>query len=113
MLFGALQSFDIWESIEEALIIRNDGGDAGLLQHDLRNPDAIRIVCAAPGQVALVLPIPVQNAAANGSARSEWKCIHRPSINGLRSDALIGFRAVLGAILDSIIVRRGGIEIGI
>ena len=46
----------------------NDGADAGLLQHDLRNPDAIRIVGVAPGQIPLVLPIPAQNAAANGDA---------------------------------------------
>src|SRR5579864_7761069 len=66
VLFDGYQSVDIRESIEEALVIRYDRGDTRLLQHDLGNPDAIRIARAAPGQVALVLPVPIQNAAADG-----------------------------------------------
>src|SRR5207248_4374684 len=37
---------------EEALEIRDDGVDAGLLEHDLADPHGVGLARAAPGQVA-------------------------------------------------------------
>jgi len=42
------------KSGEETLVVGEDGGDAGLLEHDFRNPDAIGIAGGPPGERALV-----------------------------------------------------------
>ena len=40
------------------MIVLDHGSDARLLQHDLRQPDAVGIARAAPGQIAGVRVIP-------------------------------------------------------
>jgi hypothetical protein len=37
------------------LIIGDDRGDLGLLEHDLRNPDGIGISCSSPGKISFIL----------------------------------------------------------
>ena len=41
-------------------IIAKDRRHAGLLEHDLRHPDAVRVLCVPPRQVPGVFPVPVQ-----------------------------------------------------
>src|SRR5690242_8271987 len=36
---------------DEALVVRDDRSDLGLLQHDFRKPDAVRVACPLPGEV--------------------------------------------------------------
>ena len=52
------QRFHRGEAIEEALVIRDDGLRAGLLQHDLGNPDAVGVGGAPPGQIAMAAAVP-------------------------------------------------------
>jgi hypothetical protein len=47
--FGARQCLHIREAFQEALIVRNDRAHLGLLEHDLRYPDAVRIARTLPG----------------------------------------------------------------
>src|SRR5581483_10223978 len=42
---------EIGKASQEALVVRNHGADLRLLQHDLGQPDAIRIARVLPGQV--------------------------------------------------------------
>lgn len=46
------QSLDGGQVLHPALPIRNDRSHPGLLEHDFRDPDGVRITGAAPGQVA-------------------------------------------------------------
>src|SRR6185437_2511873 len=42
------------------------GRDSGLLQHDFREPDLVRIICSPPRQIAPISPIPLQQVSAKG-----------------------------------------------
>ncbi len=47
------------ETLQETLVIRNNGIDLRLLQHDFRNPDAIAVAALLPGQImaaSLIMP---------------------------------------------------------
>src|SRR5262249_4386583 len=61
------QRLNCRESFEESIVVGNHGGDARLLQHDLRKPDAIRIFRSSPRQVALKLAKPTQKRFAKRS----------------------------------------------
>ena len=50
------------ETFQKAIVVGHHRGDARLLQHDFRHPDAIRIAAAAPGKIALVRAKPSQEA---------------------------------------------------
>jgi hypothetical protein len=53
----------IRKALDETLEIRNDRHDLGLLQHDFRQPDQIRVAAGLPGQVvATVMALPVDDA---------------------------------------------------
>jgi hypothetical protein len=52
---GVGQALHRREAAHPALPVRDDGGHPGLLQHDLRDPDRVRVAALAPGQVALHL----------------------------------------------------------
>lgn len=65
VLGRACQRSDIRQTLEKAEIIAADGFDARLLQHDLREPDVIRLTVAPPWQVAAVFR---QTTAAAGRA---------------------------------------------
>ena len=60
VLGRACQRSDIRQTLEKAEIIAADGFDARLLQHDLREPDVIRLTVAPPWQVAAVFRKPRQ-----------------------------------------------------
>ena len=57
---------DAREAVQEALVIGQHGFHPGLLQHDLGHPDAIRILRAAPGQIAPVAVEPGEQIAPEG-----------------------------------------------
>ena len=52
----------IRERLHKPVVIADDGFDARLLEHDLRDPHAVRLAAAPPGQVARVFPVPRQQA---------------------------------------------------
>ena len=61
---GARQAGNIGEAQDKTLVVGNDRSHLGLLQHDLRNPDAIRIPIALPGQaMAPMGAVPTQYSA--------------------------------------------------
>ncbi|MDP2761288.1 MAG: hypothetical protein Q8O64_12985 [Sideroxyarcus sp.] len=69
LLAGYGQRGNVWKGVDEALVVRNDGGDLRLLQHDLGQPDAIS-----------VLPLPRQVVSSmrtlpRNQARSETHII--------------------------------------
>jgi hypothetical protein len=47
------QRFHRGEPVEKALVVRDHGLRARLLQHDLGDPDAVRILGAPPGKIAM------------------------------------------------------------
>ena len=51
---------------EEGGVVLDDGGDAGLLEHDLGDPCAVRVMDASPRKRAGVELIPVREAGAEG-----------------------------------------------
>ena len=53
------------KAFEEALIVRDDGLRAGLLEHDLADPDGVRIARIAPGQIAMAAGVPLEQEAAD------------------------------------------------
>ena len=56
---GRRQRAHVAEARDEALVVRAHGRDLGLLQHDLREPDAVRVARPLPRQgVAAVLLLP-------------------------------------------------------
>src|SRR5690606_15950150 len=52
------------EASHPALVVRNDGLDARLLEHDLRDPDAVGVRLAAPRQVAAAGVVEGEEAVA-------------------------------------------------
>ena len=54
-----------------------DGRDAGLLEHDLREPDGIGIAGSTPGQIALVAVIPGEERAPEARPISVGKKIRQ------------------------------------
>src|ERR1700730_11180622 len=62
LLLRRSERMDVREAIEKALVVGNHCRNACLLQHDFREPDAIRIFGAAPRQVTLVLLKPAEQS---------------------------------------------------
>jgi hypothetical protein len=56
------QRFEIGKPAEPLVIIRNNGGDLCLLEHELGNEDSVRIAGPAPGEIAPMPTIPTQQA---------------------------------------------------
>ena len=54
------QSLHRGEGLQKAGVIAQHRRHPGLLEHDLRHPDAVRVLRAAPGQVPGILPEPDQ-----------------------------------------------------
>ncbi len=57
-LGGTGESGPRGESAQPAMVVGDDGGDAGLLAHELGNSDAVRRGMKAPRKRALVMAIP-------------------------------------------------------
>src|ERR1035438_3076326 len=51
------------KALQEALVVRDGRLRPGLLQHDLRNPDAVGVRSAPPRQIAMAFPVPVDEQA--------------------------------------------------
>ena len=58
------EGFNGRKTFEETLIVRNGGGNARLLQHDFREPNAVGIFVAAPGEITLELREPGEEVFA-------------------------------------------------
>lgn len=61
---GQGKRLEVGEPSNKAIIRRQHGCDPCLLQHDLRDPDAIGITAATKGQIPLILSIPVDKGGA-------------------------------------------------
>ena len=57
-LGGTSESGPRWESAKPAMVVGDDGGNAGLLAHKLGNSDAVGRGMKAPRKRALVMAIP-------------------------------------------------------
>ncbi len=69
VIFGGCgEVFDAGESTEEDSVVLEDGGDAGLLKHDFREPDGVGIAGSAPGKVALVGVVPGEQGALEAAS---------------------------------------------
>ena len=66
LLVGGGEVGERREGGEEPLEVRDDGGDRGLLEHDLADPDAVRVAVGPPGQVAAVAVEPGEQGFAEG-----------------------------------------------
>src|SRR5256885_2849722 len=66
-LRGRGKSNCVGEAAEPFIIIWNDGGDLGLLKHELGDEDRVRIGGAAPGKIAAVFAIPGKERSAKGA----------------------------------------------
>jgi hypothetical protein len=64
LVFGSCgQSSEIRETPHPFIIIWDDDGDLGLLEHELGNEDGVGIGGAAPGKIPAVVAVPVQEGA--------------------------------------------------
>jgi hypothetical protein len=54
---------DIRKSAQPFMIVRNDGGDLRLLEHDFRDEDCVRIAGLAPGEIAAITAMPIDQSA--------------------------------------------------
>jgi hypothetical protein len=54
---------EIWEAAEPLIIIRNNGGNLSLLEHELGDEDGVGIARLAPGEITAVLAIPAGQRA--------------------------------------------------
>ena len=52
------------ETTEPSIIVRDHGGDLSLLEHYLGDEDGVRVVGAAPGEIAAVTGIPAKKRTA-------------------------------------------------
>ena len=57
-LGGTSESGPRWESAQPAMVVGDDGGNAGLLAHELGNSDAVGRGMKAPRERALVVAEP-------------------------------------------------------
>ncbi len=56
------------KALQEAMPVSFDTDDLGLLQHDLRDEDLIRVARLAPGEIPAVLTEPLHQAAFEAQA---------------------------------------------
>jgi len=83
---SACQRGEIGKRAEPLVIIRYDGGDLRLLEHELGNEDCVRIAGPAPRQIAPVATIPANKRVAK-NGKVFWRChclaanVQRPTLN--------------------------------
>src|SRR5436305_11764601 len=65
---------EIWKGSQKSFKVWNDSRHLRLLQHDLADPDPVRISVLAPGEGALVHAKPAQQVSTNspGLFGSRW-----------------------------------------
>ena len=95
---GGGERGEVGEAPEPLIIIRNDGGDLGLLEHEFGNEDGVGIGGAAPGESASIFAIPGKKGAAK---RRRGIGIHglKKTSNAQRRTSNTEFR-VFHSILD-------------
>jgi len=69
---SARQRTKIGKSAEPLVIIRDDGCDLRLLEHELGDEDCVRIAGLAPGEIAPVAAIPAEKRSLE-SADGSWR----------------------------------------
>lgn len=60
---GPGQGGEIWEAAEPLIIIRDNGGNCRLLEHELGDKDGVGVSSLAPRKIAAVLAIPAGQRA--------------------------------------------------
>jgi len=60
---GCREGSEIGETAEPVIIIRNDSGDLGLLEHELGDEDRVGVRRVAPGKIAAIFAIPGKKGA--------------------------------------------------
>ena len=58
------QGGEIWEAAEPLIIIRDNGGNPSLLEHELGDEDGVGIASLAPGKGAAMAAIPIHQGRA-------------------------------------------------
>ena len=58
------QGGEIWEAAEPLIIIRDNGGNLSLLEHELGDEDGVGIASLAPGKGAAMAAIPIRQGLA-------------------------------------------------
>ena len=81
------ERLESWEPFQEAFVVGNDGRDTSLLQHDLRDPDAVGIAGPAPGQVPLVTAIPAKKGVDQLVIPGFWPTRFQQSVQVVRVTA--------------------------
>ena len=61
---GGGEGFDGREFLHPVGVVFEDGGDAGLLQHDFGDPDGVGVAGATPGEIAFVEVEPGEEVGA-------------------------------------------------
>src|ERR1044071_1790707 len=87
------EGFHIRETREEALVVRNDRRDLGLLQHHFRQPDAIRIARPLPRQVMTPVPGLPAYEPAGESAHRLRRLLSRSCTRSFSSSSALCFTA--------------------
>src|ERR1700719_791760 len=86
---------EIREALQPFIIKRTDGADLRLLEHDFRDEDGVGILGFAPRQIAAVLGIPAEKAAAEGAGGSWTGQALSQTFNFQRSTSNVQFRTLL------------------
>jgi hypothetical protein len=60
---GGGETGEIAKPAQPFIIVRDDGSDLGLLEHELRDEDRVGISGSAPGKIAGVFAIPADERA--------------------------------------------------
>jgi hypothetical protein len=74
LFVGKGEGEDGGEAAKEGMVVVDDRGDAGLLQHDFGDPGTVRVGDAAPGKLACMGAIPAHEASPKGGwiKLAEW-----------------------------------------
>src|SRR5262249_18698198 len=87
---SARQRSEIRKPAQPLVIIRDDGGDLRLLEHELGHKDRVRIASPAPGKIATMSVIPSKKRATK-NGKVLWRC-HGLEANVQRSTSNPEFR---------------------
>jgi hypothetical protein len=72
--------------VQPLVVIRHDGGDLRLLEHELGDEDCVRVSGPAPGEIAAVTTMPAEKRSLE-SAYGLWRFhdlkanVQRPELN--------------------------------
>ena len=89
---------DGWKGFQKFIVVGNDRCHLGLLEHDFRNPDGIRVPGSSPGEVSRLFLEPPEKSGLDFSSlgdvrrivgiyRRRDSCFNSPPINGGATDS--------------------------